>query len=385
MNQQQYFSEIVGLRIYLALWVAVGHGLQLSGWLNGTNPALWLLLYTDAPVYVFMIVSGFVITNLIDNQNEPYLAYIFRRFFRLYPAFILCCILGYLILPAWANLASSVAWQNAPGWQEYVLSIDLLRSQSIDNAPPHVILHATMLHGLIPAEILPKAPTAFLPAAWSISLEWQFYLIAPLVLSIRGKPVPMAAGAILMAVMHVAFSRGMFGKYDVASSIFGVLIFFVVGIISRIAYERLRGLDGNPFAWAALLGATAIAVLKDPVPLGIWAIFYPFLLWPEKAGWAFKLLFASKPVQLLGEASYSLYLVHRPLQVALAVAFVSFVPISGVGREEMFITQLVAIAAAMPISVGMYFWLEKPAMRFAKRVTAKQTVKGPLKKDSSAG
>jgi len=29
-----FFTDIVGLRIYLALWVAVGHGLQLSGFLE---------------------------------------------------------------------------------------------------------------------------------------------------------------------------------------------------------------------------------------------------------------------------------------------------------------------------------------------------------------
>ncbi|AXU18970.1 hypothetical protein C7W88_07905 [Novosphingobium sp. THN1] len=377
MERQKFFSEIVGLRIYLALWVAVGHGLQLSGWLKGDNPVHWLLLRTDAAVYVFMIVSGFVITNLIDSQKETYSKYIFRRLFRLYPAFIVCCVLGYLILPAWANLVSRVAWQNASGWQEYASSLEQLRYQSIDNTAPHFLLHATMLHGLIPTEVLPKASTAFLPAAWSISLEWQFYLIAPFLLSLRGKPFAMAAGAIAMAALHLVFYRGLLGHYEVASSILGVLVFFVVGIVSRLAYERLRDLDGNPFAWSALLGATTLAVLKDPIPLGIWAIFYPFLLWPEKAGVAFRLLFASKPAQILGEASYSLYLIHRPVQVVLAVMVVSVVPISSVGRQEMFITQLVAIAAALPISVAMYYWLERPAMRFAKRLTSQTALAPP--------
>lgn len=366
----KFIREIVGLRIYLALWVAVGHGLQLSGWLKGDNPVLWLLLRTDAAVYVFMIVSGFVITNLMESQKEPYLKYIFRRFFRLYPAFIACCVIGYFILPAWAELVVRVAWQDAPGWQEYASSVELLRSQSVDNTAPHLLLHATMLHGLVPIEMLPKAPVAFLPAAWSISLEWQFYLIAPFLLSLRGKPFAMAGGAIVMAVLHLTFYRGLLGHYEVASSIFGVLVFFVVGIVSRLAYDRLRGLDGNPYAWSALLGAVALAVLKDPIPLGIWAIFYPFLLWPEKAGYAFRLLFASKPAQILGEASYSLYLIHRPVQVVLAVVAVSIVPISSIGRQEMLIVQLVAIVAALPISVAMYYWLERPAMRFAKRVTS---------------
>lgn len=372
MKPPQFFREIVGLRIYLALWVAIGHGLQLSGWLQADNPVLRMLLYTDAPVYVFMIVSGFVITNLIENQHEPYPRYITRRFFRLYPAYVICCVLGYLALPHWVDLVGKVAWQDAPGWQSYIASVTELRDQSLGNTAPHLALHATMFHGLVPTDVLSKAPTTFLPAAWSISLEWQFYLLAPLMLFIRRKPVWLALGAIVMAALHLAYSRGQLGHYEVASSITGALIYFVIGIGSRLAYERLRELDGNPYAWAALCGAAALALLRDPVPVGIWAVFYPFLLWPEKAGALFRLLFASPPAQVFGEASYSLYLIHRPVQVALAALVLMIVPAQGFARWEMLAVQLLAIGIALPLSVAMYFWIERPAIRFGKRLTSKE-------------
>lgn len=43
-----YFDEIVGLRTFLALWVAIGHGLQTSGFVKATNPVMALLLNGDA-------------------------------------------------------------------------------------------------------------------------------------------------------------------------------------------------------------------------------------------------------------------------------------------------------------------------------------------------
>lgn len=37
-----------------------------------------------------------------------------------------------------------------------------------------------MFHGAVPEVLVKDAPGAFLEPAWSISLEWQFYLVAPL-------------------------------------------------------------------------------------------------------------------------------------------------------------------------------------------------------------
>ena len=81
-----YFNDIVGLRCFIALWVAVGHGLQTSGYLKPTNALMKPLLNGHAAVVVFMIVSGFVITSLLMVKSERYPRYITRRFFRLYPA-----------------------------------------------------------------------------------------------------------------------------------------------------------------------------------------------------------------------------------------------------------------------------------------------------------
>ena len=44
----------------------------------------------------------------------------------------------------------------------------------------HILVHLTMLHAIVPSAWLPSSQFAFLPPAWSISLEFQLYLVAPL-------------------------------------------------------------------------------------------------------------------------------------------------------------------------------------------------------------
>jgi peptidoglycan/LPS O-acetylase OafA/YrhL len=172
LQRQTNFEHIEGLRGYLAVWVAVGHGLQLSGFLSLPKP-FSILLQGDAAVAVFMTVSGFVIAHLLTVKQEAYRPYLIRRFFRLYPAYVLACFAGFLLLPLWSSIVTQAPWSSQSGWAEYRASVQTIEDQSYGNFLPHFPAHLTMLHGLIPNQILPKAPLTFLPAAWSISLEWQ--------------------------------------------------------------------------------------------------------------------------------------------------------------------------------------------------------------------
>jgi peptidoglycan/LPS O-acetylase OafA/YrhL len=68
------------------------------GWLAGFDGSI----QHTAGVYAvdgFIILSGFVISQLLVTKNEPYGLYIFRRFMRLFPAFIACLAIALLVRP----------------------------------------------------------------------------------------------------------------------------------------------------------------------------------------------------------------------------------------------------------------------------------------------
>jgi peptidoglycan/LPS O-acetylase OafA/YrhL len=168
----------------------------------------------------FIILSGFVIAQLLVTKNEPYGLYIFRRFMRLFPAFIVCLAIALLVRPFTFGTAPS----------------ELLREASEDRYFWwHLGAHASLIHGLLPTAWLPQSQLAFLPPGWSISLEFQLYLVAPLVLwwlgrfGLRGFVV-LAVASLMMLAPPVASRLN-----NTWSALGGFLpqrfLFFLVGIM----------------------------------------------------------------------------------------------------------------------------------------------------------
>lgn len=176
------FRSIEGLRAWMAWWVVLGHALQLAGtpaWLNGFMAKN--LLKADVAVHVFVILSGFVITHLLLSRTEPYSTYITRRFFRLAPVYFACCLFA---------LAIAVFYREAYIELPYAETRDMRAEREAltqEHFGWHALAHLTMLHGAVPQSILRFAGTSILAPAWSLSLEWQFYLVAPFLLSLASR------------------------------------------------------------------------------------------------------------------------------------------------------------------------------------------------------
>lgn len=366
MKATHHFAPIEGLRGYLALWVAVGHGMQTAGYLALPGP-LKLLMAGEQAVYVFVILSGFVITNLLLQDKESYGAYLTRRFFRLFPVFVLACLAGYAVMGLWADVVQHTAFrQDGSAYAERLYEIV---RQTRDNTAPHLLWHALMLHGLLPNELLSVSSMTFLPAAWSISLEWQFYLIAPLVLlAVRRRRL----GALLLVAflaLHLAYHAGRLGTYPVNASIAGMMGYFAIGIASRLVFPRLQAQSWPPLQVALLGLFVMIVVARSALAAMVWVTFLSFLALKHNGGRAtavFERLTTNRAMLLLGTASYSLYLFHRPMQVVFAsIAQASF----GVtGGPAMVLVQAAAIAGTVPVAWLSYKVVEGPGQRVGKRL-----------------
>lgn len=305
------FRSIESLRAWMAWWVVLAHALQYSGAVRlWKNKIVNILSTGTLGVDVFIIISGFVITHLLLSRREKYPAYITRRAFRIVPVYYVCLAISILSASLYTAAFVDNAWTAGA-------DVRLTRLGSVaDMLPAYLGLHALLLHGVVPEEILPFSSTALLGPAWSLSLEWQFYLVAPLMIAglIR---YPLAVSSLLLS-LFVVVSRLIPFHWEMPAFLPLALPYFLLGIASRLVLDSggARRIDPRYF----VIAIPVILFATSNLPLAIWALFFLFMLIesgrvraPEGVlraianGLAFNGVVAT-----IGRWSYSTYLIHIP-------------------------------------------------------------------------
>jgi peptidoglycan/LPS O-acetylase OafA/YrhL len=355
-------ASIEGLRGWLAWWVVLGHAMQLTG-VPAWMPAglAGLLSQGGQAVNVFIVVSGFVITHLLLSRQEPYAPYIIRRFMRIAPVYFGCLAL------AWLNAdAMRLTFVDLPYAQ--FRDFDAVRYQSLSDAPSlHLLAHATLLHGLLPDNAWPLfLSTTILGPAWSLSLEWQFYLLAPLLVGrVRTRSARLVA-VVAMAGAGLLARRWLPG-YELPSLLLVSLHWFALGIGTRLAMEYM-----TPARWSApavLLALLAVSLLlrsKEALIWSLWVVFAlheaglvrPSTAWQRLA----RALATNRLVRLAGRCSYATYLVHMPLMAIVVALWHTHLGIAS--RADMQAAVLTALLLVALLSPLMYRWIEKPGIRW---------------------
>jgi peptidoglycan/LPS O-acetylase OafA/YrhL len=307
------FRGIEGARAWLAWTVVLAHVVALTGLrealpqLNAVNAA------GDWAVSLFIIISGFVITNLVMVKHEPYPLYIGRRLLRIYPAYLAALAAGIFVLPLGFEAMDSLEWRDAVLSHHYLLQA---KEVAAGHLGWHLFWHALLLHGAIPNDLLDESEYFFLTPAWSISLEWQFYLLAPLLIRCLSQRRLQLLSLGLAAVGYLAYRKGLFGEFSLPSFLPGSIGYFLVGIGTRLAIERIGALDRYP---TPLIAGAALLALGAPqlVPLFGWLAIISYALLSEAAlrrpDLATSLLRRALDSRLATQAglrSYSVYIVH---------------------------------------------------------------------------
>ena len=348
------FKGIEGMRGWLAWAVVLGH-LVSETTLRQVPHLGTVTTMGNHAVKLFILISGFVITNLILNKREAYRTFIVRRALRLYPAYLLGLALGMATRPLAIGLSrllavaagTPAAAAHQPGMLVYC---------------SHVVLHLLLLHGMVPNNILPNAQFMFLPPAWSLSLEWQYYLVAPfLLLALLKRPILTVAA---IGAVTILWSIGPYGFSVAPGLILGTGWYFLPGMAARLLIDRLPRFARFPMV--AIIPALAAIVLdRDLAPLvaGVGLLLY------IRTKGSTRLL--DGPVaRYFGERSYAVYILHFPIIVLCALLARRILGVAGLPGAGL--TIILSVAATLAAAEITYSWLERPMIDFGKRLGGRE-------------
>ena len=376
------FPGLDGLRGWLAWTVVLHHIAFFSGLGAPWLPTNLVLEAGGLAVMIFIVLSGFVITHLIVERHEPYGLYLARRALRIYPIYLFALLLGVattfltfrtFLAPDGTLDAAAMAIIRYPQVDNFLVDHAMLQGNAFYT---HLVLHLTMMHGLFAGNFVPDAEFMFLSPAWSLSLEWQFYLVAPAVIWAARRKIPALVLAAASLFLFYLYGHQFFGWWALPSFLPGAGLYFAVGIACRLLMTPER----SRFSWiiVAILALGFVLLEGWRLPVEVWLVFLAASLYRDRAGRFSKpvgrvvgALFESPLARHLGEASYSTYLLHFPLlQLAMYVA------VRGLALTPMAATVFVTLATLLSTyALSQLTWrvIERPFIALGKRLGSKDS------------
>jgi peptidoglycan/LPS O-acetylase OafA/YrhL len=358
----RYLPAVDHLRAYAALLIVFYHGLHVFSyharfhkefgpdhWLQPSNPLLAALAEGHTAVALFMVLSGFILTlGALDGAIDAW-GFIRNRLLRTYPLFLLLVFAGIAAFPdrfTWAGLL-----QTAGGF------------------------------GNLPGALVTPPFSSML---WTIAVEWQFYLVFPLLVPVlRSAWMRQVLGliAVLLLFRGVAVLAGGNARDIGYTTILGRLDQFLIGMWAAWAFRTwpLSRRTGALLASVALVMAVVALALFNAA--GGWPATPAWkLAWPtlEALLWAAFVIgyvgaanaasgLWSRLVARIGEISYSIYLVHFIVIWLLVRYDLAFAFSGRFVIDAVLETALVALPSILVIASLTYRFVELPFLRLRGR------------------
>ena len=360
-----------GLRGVLAVYVMLSHMAPfavLPRWLASA------LSHGGGAVDVFFVLSGLVIVRSLEGFGYRARPFLTARAMRIFPVFLAMFALAVAVQPIPSGFAA-MPW----------IAADSPAREIWSQGWPHhwvaeIAAHLTMTHGMLPDGMLPGAWVSFLGAAWSLSTEWQFYVLA-LLLGRR-------FGGSVWPFLVLAAAGAVWAEATPESWHF-----------SRAFLPNKAGYFALGVASAGLVRACGASVRQErsPSPCGprpqgegerYLIVLFTVMLWSFHQGGAAKVLppvvwtlcltaeicpalplvaavLRSRLAQWLGALSYSLYLANEPVQKLLGTALTTLV--DGDGRWFTVFWLPGSVGLPLLAAVLLRKWIEMPALAWLRR------------------
>lgn len=257
-----------------------------------------------AGVDVFFVISGYLMTKIIlsgiDENNFSLKRFYLARARRIIPALTIICLITILI--GWLFIKPSDFYEMGKDVASSILFISNFlywsRSGYFDNS----------------------SVNNFLLHTWSLSVEWQFYIVYPLLLLAVSKILGLKAAKHSILVLFIfSFFASLYGTYNYAEASYFMFptrawAMLAGGLVYIIPPLKILKRTLSLVGLSIIITSLFIINKETPWPglMAIIPVFGAFLCIYSNATLRF---FDLKPLQYIGTISYEAYLVHWPLLV----------------------------------------------------------------------
>jgi peptidoglycan/LPS O-acetylase OafA/YrhL len=299
------------------------------------------LQFGSTGVFLFFVISGFSLSLTMPRHDRfptPWLSYGISRFFRIAPCFFFMIVVS--------TIRDHISFGGGP-------------------SVPNIILNVSFLFNLFP-----KHQEGIVWASWTIGVETLFYLtFIPMY-----RLGPRFQVAIAIAAFCLFTAMGFVVPVSYMNWTFlGFFPLFIMGMLTFEIYARLRSspqavqigafinlLGVSILIFCAMLTMDDNVILRIPIAFGYSSILLGSILYNPRILQLRILLF-------YGRISYSLYLLHAPIEYACSGLFLSISNVFPVYLNFP-ICAIVTMAIATPAAFFVYEFIEKPGIKIGKRL-----------------
>lgn len=352
-------SALTSIRFFAALTVALSHFTQL-GLLNLPTAFLSFVDGGRPAVSLFFVLSGFILTYTyhgslnVDGASRFYVA----RFARIYPVMLLSLLIA---MPVSIYVLRTGNDALLLGWYS-------LKSHAYEPLLASLVAQLFLLTGWFPFATINQPWNG---PAWSISCEAFFYAIFPWLLrklgaKSLGKVALICAAVWILQgiwILFVAHYMPIARKGFVISQFpLTHLSEFVMGVGSGLYFIRARAIGHASHGFGVMLISISL------VAISLLAVYQPvkpayYLESPFFAALITGLALLERPVLgllnaralvMLGEASFSLYLIHIPLAHMMQIA--------GLSPDRGWVALMIVVGA----SILVFHQFEEPLRKWIR-------------------
>lgn len=349
--------EIDGLRFFAVLGVVVCHLNSnigtARGDLYGANPInefwFWLFSHGSVGVPLFFAISGFVLAlpfaehRLAQGPRPKLGKYFLRRVTRLEPPYIANLLLLTMLLV-------------------------LIKGKSFDDLLPHLLASAFYVHNLIY-----DAHSLINVVAWSLEIEVQFYILAPLIATVflvRGtlarRCLVVALACLFAAVQNYTPESSALFRWCHMSIVYAMQYFlmgFLLVDLYLIDWNKAprRGLAWDGVCSLSWLGLVAAMYVEKYSPFTMPAMILLIYVGCFR-GVVWNRIVCNRWLVTFGGMCYTLYLYHGKILYAMGGSL-NRIPATGRLEVDLLVHLLISYPVVLALGSAIFVCLEKPFMQ----------------------